>query len=293
MTVRNAIKQPWHYIIPLFLLSIGALVSSCLEFRMSGKEVEKEFEEESIRPEVVSFEVGNQQMTYALIDQQHQTLIVFIHGAPGSWSAFVDFLKNDDLAAKANLISVDRPGYGYSGFGDPVVSLKQQAYFIEEVIKRHHAENIILIGHSLGGPVAVKLAMDYPELVDGMILVAPSIDPEQEKQEWYRPLGRNWLAKAIIPRSLWVTNEEIYFLKDELELMLADWETIEASTIVIHGEDDNLVPVENAAFAERMMKPEHLTVRTYPQVNHFIPWNQPQLIYEAIDDLLIDESIQK
>ncbi len=254
---------------------------------MSGKEVEREFEEEQMMPRILSLDVGDQTMNYALIEQDRDVLIVFIHGAPGSWSAFIDYLKNDDLAARANLMSVDRPGYGYSNFGEPVVSLCEQAYFIEEVVKKHSKDQIILVGHSLGGPVAVKLAMDYPELVDGLVLVAPSIDPELEKQEWYRPLGRNWLAKAVIPRSLWVTNEEIYWLKGELEKMLDDWSSIQIPTIVIHGEDDNLVPVENSDFAQRMMSSEHLTVRTYPGVNHFIPWNKPELIYEAIDELLV------
>lgn len=274
--------------ISLFLFIILALlVSSCLEFRMSGKEAAKEFEEESIMPEILQDEIDGQTMNYALLDQGHSSMVVFLHGAPGSWSAFVDFLKNDELASKVNLLSIDRPGYGYSNFGDAVVSLEEQAYFIKQVIDNHPSRHIILVGHSLGGPVAARLAMDYPDLVDGMVLVAPSIDPAQEKGEWYRPLGHIWLGKMMLPKSLWVTNEEIYFLKEELELMESQWSNITAKTILIHGDDDDLVPVENAYFAKRKMNPDILKVQTYPEVNHFIPWNQSELIYQALDELLV------
>ncbi|MEQ9297116.1 MAG: alpha/beta hydrolase [Cyclobacteriaceae bacterium] len=253
---------------------------------MSGKEAAKEFEGQVLIPVILKHEIDGQTMNYALLDQGHSSMVVFLHGAPGSWSAFVDYLKNDELASKANLLSIDRPGYGYSNFGDAVVSLEEQAYFIKQVINNHPSEHIILVGHSLGGPVAARLAMDYPDLVDGMVLVAPSIDPAQEKGEWYRPLGHTWLGKLMLPKSLWVTNEEIYFLKEELELMEPEWSNITVRTILIHGEDDDLVPVENAQFARSKMNPDILTVQIFPEVNHFIPWNQPQLIYQAIDELL-------
>ncbi len=42
-------------------------------------------------------------------------------------------------------------------------------------------QKTILVGHSLGGPVIARTAMDYPDLVDGLILVGGSIDPEMEK----------------------------------------------------------------------------------------------------------------
>ncbi|HEY5692223.1 MAG TPA: alpha/beta hydrolase [Cyclobacteriaceae bacterium] len=46
--------------------------------------------------------------------------------------------------------------------------------------KNKNARPIILIGHSLGGTVIARMTMDSPELVDGVVMVAPSIDPEIE-----------------------------------------------------------------------------------------------------------------
>lgn len=76
------------------------------------------------------------------------------------------------------------------------------------------------MGRSLGGPVTVRLAMDYPDEVSGLILVAPSIDPDLEKKEWYRPPGNAFPFRQWLPVELDVSNQEIMPLKGELQQML-------------------------------------------------------------------------
>ncbi|MDP4678827.1 MAG: alpha/beta hydrolase [Cyclobacteriaceae bacterium] len=189
-------------------------------------------------------------INYTLIESGDKPLVVFLHGAPGSLSAFIDYLKNKELQESVNMISVDRPGYGHSNFGKEETSLEKQDFYISELIKLHRGtKSVILIGHSLGGPIVAKVAMKYPELVQGLIIVAGSIDPELEKEEWYRPLGRGLLGKLFLPKSFWVTNEEIYHLKNELEMILPEWKDLKIPVTLIHGIEDNLVPKENAEFA--------------------------------------------
>jgi pimeloyl-ACP methyl ester carboxylesterase len=91
------------------------------------------------------------------------------------------------------------------------------------------------------------MAMDYPELVDGLIIVAGSIDPELEPDEtWFRaPLATPFLS-WILPRSLRASNEEIYHLKPELQKLLPYWKDVRCPVIVIQGQKDSLVPKENA-----------------------------------------------
>ena len=83
--------------------------------------------------------------------------------------------------------------------------------------------------------------MDYPELVDGLILVAPSIDPELEPEEWYRVLFATPFLSWLLPRSIRASNDEIYKLKPELEEMIPMWERITIPTTVIQGCEDTLV----------------------------------------------------
>ena len=76
--------------------------------------------------------------------------------------------------------------------------------------------------------------------------------------------------------------EEIFFLKEELEQMLPGWKEIKVPVTIIQGVEDTLVPKENASFARRMVDPEYLQVWLEEGVNHFIPWNRPDLIRSAI-----------
>lgn len=277
-------------IIKRVLVVLGLLVvcfhltPSCQQFRMSASEINEYFQNEAVKPRLMDMQVGDRNIHYAFIDTKQKPLIVFVHGAPGSLSAFVDYLKNPKLQQQVSMIAIDRPGYGDSDYGQEETSLTKQAFYISQAIKKHNnGQKVILVGHSLGAPIVAKVALGFPDLVQGLILVAGSIDPMQEKGEWYRPLGRGILGKMLLPNSLWVTNEEIYFLKGELEALKPHWKDIDVPVTMIHGTEDKLVPKENVEFAKKMIAPQYLDVWLEDGVNHFIPWNRPDLIIRAIE----------
>ena len=273
----------------LFFLGISHLTSSCLQFRMSSSEAEIFFKEQTFQPVIKSYKIDDRTINYAQVGRDSLPTVIFLHGSPGGWGAFAGFMRNEQLLQQVYMVSVDRPGYGYSNYGDPIPDLQNQCQLLKPILEETKHTPNILVGHSLGGPIAARLAMDYPDLVQGIILVAPSIDPALERGEWYRYLARGPLAKMLLPGSFWSTNEEIFSLREELEKMLPLWSKISVPVIVIQGEEDMLVPKENAYFAQRMVNPNLLRLQLEPDVNHFIPWNQPHLINQAIFDLVKDQ----
>lgn len=265
------------------LVFVGMLMlTGCMDFNMSEEAFKATFAEADVVPKSASINLDGTNIHYVYTDQGKDKLLVFVHGSPGSWTAFIDFFKNDTLLQQFDMLSIDRPGFGQSDFGRPVTAMKQQAYLMKRVIERFDHQNKILIGHSLGGPVIARIAMDYPSLAQGLVMVAPSIDPEMEKNEWYRSFIKTKLIGALTPTAFWVSNEEIVPLEDELTDMLPLWEQIVAPTIVIQGTKDMLVPKENAAFAQEMMADSLITVKYLKGVNHFIPWSNPDEIVKAV-----------
>lgn len=248
---------------------------------MTDQQVAAYFGKE-IAPEVRYLKVGDRTIRYLWQNLGHQTTVILVHGAPGSSSAFIDFFHNDHLSKKVNLISIDRLGYGYSGYGQAEPVLERQAAAVNAIVTHLDLDHVILVGHSIGAPIVAKASFDLPSRYAGLVLVAGSVDPEQEPLEWYRPWLRNWLAKLILPPSLYVTNEEIYQLKGQLEAMEPYWNKIDFPVIVIQGESDRLVPKENAKYIEEKVSAELLEVWLEPDVNHFIPWNRPDLIINSI-----------
>lgn len=265
------------------------LTSSCFSFRMTPKEVDNYFKFSELKPTIESYKVNKRKVNFASVGSDSLPTVIFLHGAPGSWSAFIDFLANHNLNTRSKVVSVDRPGYGYSNFGNSEPSLQKQSELLKPLLEKYSDTPNILVGHSLGGSMVAKLAMLYPELVDGLILVAPSIDPELEPDEtWFRlPLHTPFL-RWVLPVSLRMTNDEIYFLKDELELMLPDWSKINIPVTVIQGMEDELVPPGNADFAKEQLSNAKVKVVLIEDMNHFVPWSNPELIEDAIKEQLED-----
>jgi pimeloyl-ACP methyl ester carboxylesterase len=68
--------------------------------------------------------------------------------------------------------------------------------------------------------------------------------------------------------------------------MLPLWEKIEASTIVIQGKKDVLVDPANAMFAKKMIVNAPVELMLVDEINHFVPWSNPELIRSAILKLI-------
>jgi hypothetical protein len=75
--------------------------------------------------------------------------------------------------------------------------------------------------------------MDYPNRVTDLLILAGSIDPAQEKDEWYQIMAEWPWLKPIIPRAITVANEEIMALKQSLTEMLPLWSNISQKVTVL------------------------------------------------------------
>jgi pimeloyl-ACP methyl ester carboxylesterase len=264
------------------------LLHACMTFRMSEKKIAKHFKEKNIGVKQDALRIDKRTQHFVATGKEDSPTVVFVHGSPGSLSAFIDFLSDSLLLSRAHLVTIDRPGFGYSNFGKAEPSLKMQAALLQPLLElRKQHRPIILVGHSLGGPVIARMAMDYPDLVDGLIIVAGSIDPALEPNErWFRvPLATPFFS-WLMPLSFKASNDEILETKKELELMLPLWKDIKCPVVILHGMKDKFVPPGNADFAKRMLTNTSVEVVLKEDVNHFIPWTHPEMIQQAILKLL-------
>jgi pimeloyl-ACP methyl ester carboxylesterase len=279
-------RRYW-WLLSMFLWASLALLSRCVQLRMSDKQVNAYFADSPVKPAFAYIKVGSRTMHVAAIGADTLPMVVFVHGSPGSWDAFIGFFRDSLLCQRARIVSVDRPGFGKSDLGKPERDLGVQAAALVPVLQMNRsASRPILVGHSLGGPLVARMAMDYPGLVGGLILVAPSVDPALEPREWYRKAGNFFLIRPLLPVELDVSNQEILPLRQELERMLPRWSTLQIPITVIQGEADKLVPAGNAVFVARQAVNAVVQVVLIPGMNHFIPWKRPDLIREAILDQL-------
>src|SRR5687767_4154683 len=90
---------------------------SCMTFRKADEEMAKQFESNGVKLKTATEQIDGRRIHYAQTGVDTLSTLVFIHGTPGSWNAFADYLEDKDLLQKYRLISIDRPGFGYSDFG--------------------------------------------------------------------------------------------------------------------------------------------------------------------------------
>jgi len=290
VTKQKAVK--WLFV-PVAIFALLLLMDSCLQFRMSKSDIDDHFKNSKNKGVLKQYTLDDRTINYLVAGDTDKPLVVFVHGSPGSLSAFIDFMSDSLLLQKAMLISVDRPGFGSSNFGHAEPSLQKQGAMLKPMLEEYKENRpIILVGHSLGGPLVARMAMDYPELIDGLVFVSASIDPDLEPNEmWFRaPLATPFL-KWILPRSFRASNDEIYKLKPELENMLPTWKNITVPSTFVQGKEDSFVPYQNVDFAKRMLVNAPVNIQLIEGVDHFIPWSHPQLIRQATLEMLENQTL--
>ena len=96
--------------------------------------------------------------------------VVLIHGWNGSTFSFRYTIP--ELAQRYRVIAIDLMGYGYSArMRDADYSLTAQSDIVARAMDRLGVANAVVIGHSMGGAVATRLALRYPEWVGKLVLV--------------------------------------------------------------------------------------------------------------------------
>ncbi|KTC62998.1 alpha/beta hydrolase [Pseudomonas fluorescens ABAC62] len=135
--------------------------------------------------------------------------LVMIHGLMGS-SRNLTYALSGQLREHFRVITVDRPGSGYSTrHKGTAADLPAQARQIAAFISALGLEKPLVLGHSLGGSISLALALDHPESVSGLVLVAPLTHPQPRLPVVFWSLAvrpawlRRWVAHTLtVPMGL-------------------------------------------------------------------------------------------
>jgi pimeloyl-ACP methyl ester carboxylesterase len=270
-------------ILGIILFAWLILAQSCMQFRISDTEAKKKFSEAGVSLFTETVTVNGFSIHYVKTGNDSFPTLFFVHGSPGSWDAFSQYLQDKDLLTKYRMVSIDRPGFGDSEYGN-AKDLEDQSQLISPLLALlKNYKPVYVIGHSLGGPMAVRLAADNPESFSGIVLLAGSVDPAEEKPEKWRPVLYKTPLKFLVPGAMRPSNEELWYLKKDLLLLKKDFSKITCPVYIVHGDKDNLVPVGNAAYAKQMLvNAKKVETKIIPGASHFIPWEHYKEIKEVL-----------
>jgi pimeloyl-ACP methyl ester carboxylesterase len=254
-----------------------------MTMRMTSKETHVFFDTIHLAYESKTITVGKHHLHYIETGNPDKPTLFFVHGSPGSWDAFKSYLTDSLLLSKYRMIAVDRPGFGYSDFGAAEDLDTQSDLLLKVIAQTDNKQPVTLVGHSLGGPLIVRMAVEKPQRFDRLVVLAGAVDPSAETQElWRRPLMFKPI-RYLIPGALRPSNDELWWLKGDLQRMKPKLKNITSKVTIVHGNKDPLVPYSNVAFMkDAFVNAKMIDIVTIENANHFIPWEH----FNEIRDML-------
>lgn len=207
-------------------------------------------------------------------------LYVMVHGTPGSSSGWADYVANPPPNSK--VIAIDRLGFGNSTTTKSFPKLKDHVAAICQIIPPGETD-IVLVGHSLGGPIVAQYAAEHPDQIQSVIFLAASVDPSQEKIHLIQHFANWGIIRNFLPKFIRNANEELIALKAELEELKPKLGQIKAKVFIVHGDRDKLVPVDNVQFLQTHLNSAKLIETiVIPKQNHFLPWNEQATVRKTM-----------
>jgi len=211
--------------------------------------------------------------------------VLFLHGSPGEAAEWGYFLKQ--VPPGLEFLAVDRPGFGESGPEEGLDSLQAQADALAPLLAVRPAGGTLLVGYSYGGPLALRLAVDHPDRVAGLLLIGAALDPSLEEVHPLQALAAATPLAQLLPRELANANAELLALGADLKALSGDLAQLALPVTLVQGGDDGLVPPENLAFAESWLtNARPLTFHLVEEGDHFLPWTHHETLRNALNALL-------
>jgi len=120
------------------------------------------------------YKVNNQYLYAREEGKGDKQVAILIHGWSSSWYALSPLMRY--LTKRFHCVGIDLPGYGCSPRPKERITIKGYADLVATLIRKVSPDQqVILIGHSMGGMISLTIALHYPELVERLILLAPTV----------------------------------------------------------------------------------------------------------------------
>ncbi len=115
--------------------------------------------------------------------------IIMLHGLGGNLRNFT-YALTERLDNDFRVIAIDRAGSGWSRRSKPVIAtLQEQARIISEFIEQERIEKPLIVGHSLGGAIALAIALEHKKQISGLALICPATQPVDRAPDIFRFLN--------------------------------------------------------------------------------------------------------
>jgi pimeloyl-ACP methyl ester carboxylesterase len=223
--------------------------------------------------------------------------MIFIHGAGFTstfWHYQTSYFKNSE--------AISLPGHPE---GKPCTSVTEYTDWLRGYIREMDYKRVILVGHSLGGAIAMDYGLRYPGDLKALILIGTGaklrVHPDflASCEEGTRDIGV-WMEAweptydLVLPELKTKLFEERILVGPGVQLrdllccdrfdVMADIQRIELPALVICGSEDRMTPVKYSQFLAGKIKGARQMV--IEGGTHLVPAEKPAEVNQAIEEFL-------
>ncbi|KLU60231.1 2-hydroxy-6-oxononadienedioate/2-hydroxy-6-oxononatrienedioate hydrolase [Peptococcaceae bacterium CEB3] len=224
--------------------------------------------------------------------------VLFVHGAGGSWGTWEKQLAG---IRGRHLVAVDLPGHGESG-GKAQDEIAGYREFVHRFAQVLGLKRFVLVGHSMGGGIALDFALTYPETLAGIILVGSgarlrvspailgvlaegrhplaSVKYMYAKDAEEKILDQARKEMEQVPPQVYESDFQACDRFDVMDRVAS----IGVPALILCGEDDLMTPAKFSRYLQEKMPKTSLTL--VPAAGHMVMSEQPQAVNRAIEDFL-------
>jgi pimeloyl-ACP methyl ester carboxylesterase len=290
-----------------------------------GVTADPDWRETDWREHLHCAEIEGKRMNYVDIGSGEGPPIVFIHGLSGTWQNWLENLPY--FARKRRCIAMDLPGFGYSEMPQEKISISGYARQVDALCEQLGLGECVVVGNSMGGFVTAEMEIRYPERVTrGALVAAAGISitnlhrrPVLTTARIIGAFGATSAAQsrflATRPNLRWLFTNFVFRhptrlapdlvyeqvrgagrpgFVDALDALTSyDFRDrlpeIKCPTLIVWGDSDMLVPVEDAGEFERLI-PESRTV-ILEDTGHVPMLERPVRFNELLDEFIEDRGV--
>ncbi len=245
-------------------------------------------------------------------------VVVLVHGANGTWNDFPPELITE-LARDHTVLAVDRPGHGWSEAHAGPLGMHENAAAVLALLRMQQTTGATLVGHSYGAAVAMRAALEAPELVSHVVAVAPctAIDSRNARYAYAPLVGQpvglalfHFASLPLVPFALplraqawhperaprgWGASRSFAYVPSQMHASARNFRALYADlawlehhlpqlgarlTVLAGGSDRVTPPARHVEWLRRVVPGARIAVM--PGVGHWLPRLRPDLVIDAV-----------
>jgi pimeloyl-ACP methyl ester carboxylesterase len=232
--------------------------------------------------------------------------LILLHGAGSNGHAW--HYQYEHLGNRHSPIALDLPGHGRSSGVEALRTVEEYAAFSLAFLDTLKLDSVVVAGHSMGGAIAMELALLHPARVKALVLIATAAQfniPKERIETWrgvtmgrasqpfnndgYSP--KTIATKPDIIREGWgeqIQTDPRVRWGDLVACAAVDLRDrisrIEKPALILGGADDSITPIADSEFLGARIKGAHLEV--IPDAGHRLTTERPDLVNPAIERFL-------